>query len=70
VITLARDLIKKWEGCKLKAYLDGGGVPTIGYGHIKGIQLGDTCTQAQADAWLDEENVTLTDELNEIIQIA
>ena len=55
MITLARDLIKKWEGCKLKAYLDGGGVPTIGYGHTKDVQLGDMITQEQADAWLDEE---------------
>ena len=27
------DLIIKWEGCKLTAYKDGGGVWTIGYGH-------------------------------------
>ena len=27
------DLITRWEGCKLTAYLDGGGVWTIGYGH-------------------------------------
>ena len=51
----AVDLIKKWEGCKLEAYLDGGGVPTIGYGHTKGVKLGDKITQQQADAWLDEE---------------
>ena len=29
---LAIDLIKEFEGCKLRSYLDGGGVPTIGYG--------------------------------------
>ena len=28
----AIDLIKQFEGCKLKAYQDGGGVWTIGYG--------------------------------------
>lgn len=27
------DLITRWEGCKLTAYKDGGGVWTIGYGH-------------------------------------
>lgn len=27
------DLITRWEGCKLSAYKDGGGVWTIGYGH-------------------------------------
>ena len=44
--------IKAWEGLRLKAYDDGGGVLTIGYGHTKQVQSGDECTQAQADAWL------------------
>ena len=29
----AEDLVMQFEGCKLTAYLDTGGVPTIGYGH-------------------------------------
>lgn len=50
-------LIKKWEGCKLNAYLDSGGVWTIGYGTTfypdgTRVKEGDTCTQEQADAWL------------------
>jgi lysozyme len=48
-------LIKQFEGCKLKAYLCPAGVPTIGYGRTKGVKLGDTCSQAQADAWLTQE---------------
>jgi len=42
-------LLKKLEGCKLKAYLDSGGVPTIGVGHIRGVKMGDTITMAQAE---------------------
>ena len=49
------ELVKKWEGCKLHAYLDGGGVPTIGYGHTDGVKLGDVCTQEQAEKWLKED---------------
>ena len=49
------ELIKAFEGCKLTAYLDSVGVATIGYGHTKGVKMGDTCTQAQADAWLSED---------------
>ena len=49
-------MIKKWEGCKLKAYKDGGGVWTIGWGHTKGVKENDTCTQEQADNWLQEES--------------
>lgn len=55
ILSLATDIIKKCEGCKLKAYLDVAGVWTIGWGHIEGVRQGDTCTQSQADAWLDAE---------------
>lgn len=43
------------EGLRLKAYLDSAGVPTIGYGHTKGVRMGDRCTLQQAEAWLDED---------------
>ena len=48
-------LLKSFEGCKLTAYPDPGtgGEPwTIGWGRTGGVKRGDTCTQAQADAWL------------------
>lgn len=45
-------LVKQWEGCKLKAYKDGGGVWTIGYGHIEGVVPGMVWTQDQAEATL------------------
>lgn len=48
-------IIKDFEGCRLKAYLDGGGVPTIGWGSTGGVKLGDTLTQAEADALFDTE---------------
>lgn len=44
-------LIKSFESCSLVAYPDQRGIPTLGWGHTAGVQLGDTCTQAQADAW-------------------
>ena len=45
-------LTEKFEGVRLEAYLDQVGVPTIGYGHTRGVKLGDTCTQEQAEQWL------------------
>ncbi len=48
-------LVQEFENCKLQAYKDGGGVWTIGWGHTGGVKEGDTCTQAQADAWLEED---------------
>ena len=51
------DMIKFFEGLKLQAYLDTGGVWTIGYGTIKypngtRVNKGDTCTEPQALEWL------------------
>ena len=43
------------EGVRLTAYLDSGGIPTIGYGHTSGVKAGMTCTQAQAEQWLAED---------------
>lgn len=49
--------VQGWEACRLSAYLDGNGVPTIGWGHTLGVCMGNTITQAQADDWLIEELV-------------
>jgi lysozyme len=49
------DLIKEFEGCRLDAYLDSVGVPTIGYGHIEGVHMGDKITQEFADQMLMED---------------
>jgi lysozyme len=48
-------LVKTSEGCKLTAYLCPANVWTIGYGRTTNVKRGDTCTQAQADAWLVAE---------------
>ena len=49
------NLIKQFEGCRLKAYKCPAGVLTIGYGHTAGVKAGQTITQAQADALLVED---------------
>ena len=51
------DFIQDVEGCKLYAYLDTGGVWTIGVGHtgpevVKGL----TCSMEQALQWLKEDS--------------
>ena len=48
-------LIAEAEGCRLTAYRCPAGVPTIGWGETDGVQMGDTCTQEQADRWLLED---------------
>ena len=48
-------LIKKFEGCELEAYRDSVNVLTIGYGHTKNVQEGETITQEEAEKMLQEE---------------
>lgn len=48
-------LLRQWEGCKLEAYRDIGGVWTIGYGHTRTARQGMTITQEQAEALLRED---------------
>lgn len=62
-------IIKDFEGLRLQAYLDSGGVPTIGYGHIKGVKMGDTCTLAQAEAWLREETAGAVAAVNAALKV-
>ena len=45
-------LIKRWEGLKLDAYQDGGGVWTIGYGSTLGVHQGMVITPGEADRLL------------------
>lgn len=51
----AVDFIAAHEGVKLRAYLDSANVPTIGYGHINGVVMGQVCTKEQAREWLSAD---------------
>jgi lysozyme len=47
------DLIKRWEGLRLEAYLCPSGVETVGYGHTGGdVWLGMTITEPEAEELL------------------
>lgn len=50
-----RNLIKEFEGLRLNAYQDSVGKWTIGYGHTQGVYSGMSISQAQADAFLDQD---------------
>jgi len=49
------ETIKHFEDLALKAYICPAGIPTIGWGHTKGVEMGDTCTYEQAEQWLRED---------------
>ena len=55
-------LIKKFEGCKLQAYLDVVGIPTIGFGHTgPEVYLGLSWSQQQADDALVHDMLTVAE---------
>lgn len=62
-------LTESFEGCRLQAYLDSVGVPTIGYGHTHGVTMGMTCTQEQADAWLQEDVQGAVQVVNNLVTV-
>ena len=64
-----KDLIKLFEGCRLKAYDDGVGVWTIGYGHTVGVKPGDEITQEQADEWFSEESEQFSNKVQVLVLV-
>ena len=52
----AYDLVRHFEGCKLTAYRDSGGVLSVGFGHTgPDVTEGMTVTQAEADRLLEKD---------------
>lgn len=62
-------LIKKYEGCRLKAYKCPAGVLTIGYGHTNNVRLDDVLTQDEAEKLLDIDIRIKENELNKLIKV-
>ncbi|MCD6017293.1 MAG: lysozyme [Bacteroidetes bacterium] len=68
------NLIKKYEGCKLNAYLCSAGVPTIGYGNTyykdgTKVKLGDTITQEQANTMFIDIVQNYVDSVNQLVKV-
>ncbi len=73
------ELIKDFEGCKLKDYQDSVGVWTIGYGHTKGFKAIDgkppklskneVITQKQAEQLLIEDLVDAENAVNRYVEV-
>lgn len=57
-------LITSFEGCRLTAYKCPAGRWTIGYGHTRGVQQGQTITKAQAARLLAEDLERYEDNVN------
>ena len=63
------ELIKQFEGCRLKAYKCPAGIWTIGYGHTSGVKEGQTITRAEAEQLLKEDLARFERVINNIVKI-
>jgi lysozyme len=61
--------IKRMEGCSLTAYLDSVKVPTIGVGHTRGVKMGDTCTEEQADQYLLDDLESVYSDIDALVDV-
>lgn len=67
-------IIREFEGLRLKSYQDSKGIWTIGYGTIKypdgtRVRAGDTCTQAQAEQYLKNDCAWVDAALDRLIHV-
>ena len=63
------ELIKHSEGLSLDAYLCPAGIPTIGYGHTHNVKIGDTCTQQEADEWLEDDFYAACNDVKAVVKV-
>jgi lysozyme len=61
--------IAGYEGMRTDAYLDQVNVPTIGYGHTEGVELGDTITEPEAREMLEHEVRKFKDNMAMCLQV-
>lgn len=63
------DLIKQFEGCRLKAYRCPAGVLTIGYGHTQGVYDGQIITNSQANDYLRSDIDKFEKSVNDLVKV-
>jgi len=63
------NLIKNFEGCRLKAYKCPAGVSTIGYGHTNKVLMGDEITQAEAERLLKEDLLIHENNVSRLVKV-
>lgn len=63
------ELIKKFEGLRLSAYLDSVDVPTIGVGHTRGVKMGDVITEEQAEKLLRDDLADAEEAIRQFVAV-
>jgi lysozyme len=62
-------LISEYEGLRLEAYRCPAGIPTIGYGHTKGVRMGDRISREKAEELLKEDLYAFQDDLSTLVKV-
>lgn len=63
------DLIKRFEGLRLRAYRDAVGVPTIGYGTTRGVKMGIAITAERAEELLREDVTRFEEYIAQLVTV-
>ena len=63
-------LIKKFEGCELKAYQCSANVWTIGYGHTRGVKEGDQISADKAEYILLEDLIEFEKYVDQLVTVS
>ncbi|SEG15261.1 lysozyme [Marinobacterium lutimaris] len=68
-VALAVGLVASYEGKELKAYRDPVGIPTICFGHIRDVQMGDTATIPECAQLLSAEVLDYADAVDRMFTV-
>ena len=63
------NLIKKFEGCSLKAYKCPAGVWTIGYGHTNKVLVDDVITQEEVETLLKHDLIIHCNNVSKLVKV-
>lgn len=64
-----KNIIKEFEGLRLKAYLCSASVWSIGYGHTRNVKRGDVINESQADCFLMQDLYLVEQQINTIVRV-
>ena len=69
VCPAAMDIVKAAEGLYFTAYRCPAGVPSIGWGHTRGVKMGMTITREQAEALLAEDMAEAAAAVDRLVKV-
>ena len=68
-LLIATPFIADFEGVRTTAYYDPVGIPTVCYGHTRGVEMGDTYSPAECDRMLNDEIKIYLDAVNKYVTV-